>query len=521
MNLLKDPWLPVIREDGSNDIISFWQITDKHGENPVIEIDAPGPDFRNGLYQLLIGVIQTAAMPEEDDDWEDLFHKPYTGEVLREKFLCFEDCFVIDSDGPAFMQDYDLLLDQEIETLQSLFVHLTSEPNTFFNKKIPKQIDAYWAAAALYCLCTFGPAGGRGYRTGIRGGGPVTTILIPGDTETRKTSLWEKIWFNILPESEVAGLRGYSSKTQKSDIFPWMKPTVDSSNGEAVFPQDCNPLVMYFAMPRRIRLFYEYKEGICDLTGKKTSALVTGYRTYHSGNNYQGHWIHPLTAYRLQKEKDNPPIAIKGSPGGFSYRDWMLLSFDYSEKEHLTPQIVKYAQYERQELMEKRNCITWNAGYDLVNANARGWHEAVMPAYPLDGIASLFIKTFTENALNTADTCINYLQSAVKTAWYKNPKEKKVDLSFLKHDFYRKTENDFYQLLDLLVKHTGNDNIRSQCAGDWEQKLIYTLFELYNVWALAGNEDGIDMKRVVSGRGILFAGRKKVQNTLSVMKREK
>ncbi|MCF7859874.1 MAG: type I-E CRISPR-associated protein Cse1/CasA [Candidatus Cloacimonetes bacterium] len=524
MNLLKDVWLPVIREDGRHEIIAITQITENHDENPIVELDSPRSDFRNGLYQLLIGIVQVAALPEDEDEWVDLFYKPYNEETFKEKLLYYEDCFEIDSEGPAFMQDYDLLEEQTVENLRNLFVSQASEPNVYFNKAIPKQIDPYWAAAALYCLNTFGPAGGRGHRTGIRGGGPVTTILIPGDTKKRSTSLWEKIWFNVFSGEQLKDFTGDSSKIQKSDIFPWMKPTVISgSKGKCVYPQDCNPLVMYFAMPRRIRFVFEYREGICDLTGKSTKALVTGYRTYHSGNDYQGHWIHPLNAYRYQTDRNAPPISIKGSPGGFSYRDWMLLSLDYKGKDAITPFNVAYVQKffnARKAIIGERNSIAWNAGYDLSNIKARAWYEAKMPVFPLDSNQSLFVKSFAENAIEAAGKCISHLQSAVKTAWYKNPKEIKGDFSFISNDFYSRTEKDFYNLLDTLVKNTEEDEIRSQCAKEWEKVLNKKTFEIFNFRALAEQEDGLDMKRVIAGRGILFSGITKAHKILSVMQRE-
>jgi len=522
MNLLRDEWLPVIKQDGSRDTISIKQITQAYEENPIVELDAPRPDFRNGLYQLLIGIFQVAVAPEDEDEWDFLFYEPYNEESIEHKLIQYEDSFEIDSDGPSFMQDYDLLEDQEVENLRNLFVDLPS--NEHFNKRIPQEIDAHWGAVLLYSLQTFGPAGGRGQRTGIRGGGPVTTIVIPGDLHERSTSLWEKIWSNIFPTESVDSFTGNPKKKEKSDIFPWMKPTVVSDKtGKYVYPQECNPLVMYFAMPRRIRLLFEYRAGICGITGKKTNAVVTGYRTYHSGNAYQGHWRHPLNAYRYQNDRQAPPISIKGSPAGFSYRDWMLLSFDYEGKDSITPSNVQHAQNSdyRKEIIKERGSLTWNAGYDLTNMKARSWYEALMPVYPLDSHQATFVKSFVENAIAAAQDCISSLRRGIKTAWYKQEaKDVNGDFSFLDRDFYSKTERDFYRTLDTLVKRVGDDDTRSECAKVWEKIIKQKTLEIFDAWALSEQEDGLDMKRVISGRGELFRGFSRASKKLSVMQKE-
>jgi CRISPR system Cascade subunit CasA len=67
MNLITDQWMPVIRQNGQADTIAPWQIAE--ADNPVVEINAPRPDFQGALYQLLIGLLQTCFAPEDEDKW--------------------------------------------------------------------------------------------------------------------------------------------------------------------------------------------------------------------------------------------------------------------------------------------------------------------------------------------------------------------------------------------------------------------------------------------------------------------
>ena len=66
MNLITEPWIPVIRQDGPGKIMP-WQIVET--ENPVIEINAPRPDFQGALYQFMIGLSYICLTTEGKDEW--------------------------------------------------------------------------------------------------------------------------------------------------------------------------------------------------------------------------------------------------------------------------------------------------------------------------------------------------------------------------------------------------------------------------------------------------------------------
>ena len=127
MNLLTDSWMPVIRRDGTREKIAIWQLLDDYQTNPIIDLQAPRPDFRNALYQLLIGIIQVAAAPEDEEDWAELWDEPYSPDEFKQKILKYQDCFEIDSEGPAFMQDYDSTLLQQKDAV-SIFRLVMGSP---------------------------------------------------------------------------------------------------------------------------------------------------------------------------------------------------------------------------------------------------------------------------------------------------------------------------------------------------------------------------------------------------------
>ena len=91
MNLITDPWIPVIRKDGT-DTIMPWQIAE--AENPVIEINAPRPDFQGALYQFLIGLLQTCFAPKNEDEWLERWEDPPQPDKLEVAFDKVKDASV-------------------------------------------------------------------------------------------------------------------------------------------------------------------------------------------------------------------------------------------------------------------------------------------------------------------------------------------------------------------------------------------------------------------------------------------
>jgi len=175
MNLLEDEWLSVIRLNGEQEKLKgLWRITEGVG-NPIVDVISPRADFKGALYQLLIGLVQTSFAPKNETEWEKYWIAPPDTNTLKNAFLTVTEAFSIDTDKPAFMQDYDLLSDKQDVDIASLLID-TSGGGTFFVKEgTTENISPYWASIALFTLQINAPSGGSGHRTSLRGGGPLTT----------------------------------------------------------------------------------------------------------------------------------------------------------------------------------------------------------------------------------------------------------------------------------------------------------------------------------------------------------
>src|SRR5665648_694737 len=191
-NLVNEKWIPVRRADGKREIIAPWQVTDDISSNPIVSLDANRPDFNGALIQLLIGLVQTTMAPKKEIDWGDRFAKPPVADELKVAFAKVSHAFNLDGDSPRFMQDFDLD-EAKSNHIDKLLVEIPGDETVkdnadhFIKRDSVKRMCLACSAMALFTLQTNAPAGGKGYRTSLRGGGPLTTI-VTGDT------LWQTIW---------------------------------------------------------------------------------------------------------------------------------------------------------------------------------------------------------------------------------------------------------------------------------------------------------------------------------------
>ena len=98
--------------------------------------------------------------------------------ALRKIFEPHLGRFELESDGPAFMQDFQLPAEVNRLPVLDLLIDAGSGSNQYFNKPASDHaMCRSCAAQALFTLQINAPAGGRGVRTSLRGGGPLTSLL--------------------------------------------------------------------------------------------------------------------------------------------------------------------------------------------------------------------------------------------------------------------------------------------------------------------------------------------------------
>jgi CRISPR system Cascade subunit CasA len=286
MNLIFDAWIPIRRKSGEEARIAPWEVTTHYDDDPVVTLVAPRPDFNGALIQFLIGLLQTTCGPDSPRTWREWRRDPPTSEDLCAKFQPVAYAFELDKDGPRFMQDRKLRLEgvRDATPISALLIDMpgenTIQRNTdhFIKRGGIEKLCSICTAISLFTLQTNAPLGGQGHRTGLRGGGPLTTLIM-GDT------VWQTAWLNVLESSAFLAYSGEPAKTDASYHFPWLAPTRTSERGsttERTTPLDVHPDQLFWAMPRRIWLLNRTTTPSehCDLCGTEETTL------YH--RHYQG-----------------------------------------------------------------------------------------------------------------------------------------------------------------------------------------------------------------------------------------
>ncbi|HAU16288.1 MAG: type I-E CRISPR-associated protein Cse1/CasA [Pseudomonadales bacterium] len=506
MNLIEDKWIPITTVSGDNKLIAPWELTDV--TDPPVELNCPRPDFQGGLYQFLIGLLQTCFAPQDEEEWLRFWQSPPADLELKDAFEIASTAFELHNpEGPAFLQDFDLP-EGEQKSISALLIEApggkTLKDNLDHFVKGGKVNNACpsCTASALFTLQTNAPSGGVGHRVGLRGGGPLTTLLIPSKPDA---NLWQKLWLNVLSKPELSA----DLKASSVNIFPWLAPTRTSDKkGVTTTPADTHSLQMYWGMPRRIRLSIPQKtEGQCDLCGTRSDSLFSHFITKNYGVNYDGEWVHPLTPYRFDPKKQDLPLSLKGQQGGLGYRHWLGLNFQDQGNGDCAASVTQFFNNERANLLEdagelnSQSAQLWCFGYDMDNMKARCWYESRMPHLYIDPEFQDEFTQFVSKLITAAKDTLGATRSQIKAAWFSRPKDAKGDLSMIDQAFWQATEPTFYQQLNRLSQlPAATRTMPPSIAKAWHSWLTKTAENQFDQWVMGSGIEDMDMKRVIQSR---------------------
>lgn len=493
-NLINEPWIPVVRRSGRRETIAPWQLTAGYEDDPIIALDAPRADFNGALVQFLIGLVQTALPPERGRDWRRRLQKPPSPEELRYAFEPFAYAFELDGEGARFMQDLTLS-EGEPTTVDRLLMEMPGEQTLkknidhFLKRGTVQRCCPSCAAMALLTLQTNAPSGGRGHRTSLRGGGPLTTLIL-GRT------LWETVWLNILEARDLARL-GNAGCTCDADTFPWLAPTRTSAKGEMTTALDTHPLQMYWGMPRRIRLQAAETGTVetCDICGCEGDRMVITYLTKDGGVNYKGGWRHPLTPYARMKS-DEELLPRHGQPGGVTYRNWLGLVQSHPER-GVPARVVTTFREDRYADLTDLDARIWAFGYDMDNMKARCWYEGTMPLLHVEGGLRERFEAEGARLIRAAELVVSSTRSCIRQAWYDDPKNAPSgDLSFIDARFWQETEAAFYEQQRRLLAGLRTDTDLSGIKMDWLTTLQGEALVLFDEYSQAAQIGIADPRRI-------------------------
>ena len=468
LNLISDPWIPVLRTSRTDTIRP-----DQIAEDDVHALNWPRADLNLACLEFLVGLTYLACPPASSARGA-----APDAAALRRGLAPLKPAFNLLGDGPLFLQDFEVL-EGRPNPPDMLFIDAAGDSTIKKNADLMVRRGRYQslplalAAMVLYTLQAFAPSGGAGNRTSMRGGGPMVTLVRPKDQ-----GLWPMIWANV-PPGEPLGAVGLNK-------LPWMRPTVTSEKEQVVTPPgdvgDPPHPEMFFGQPRRLRL-------VGNASG------ITGVIQRPHGTNYT-QWQHDLSPYYRDKKGQMLPMHPK--PGVFGYRNWRGILLD--SEEGVKPETLRrYARDHHDG--DSADLIV--AGWAMDNMKPLDFLWSEQPIFPLSEEADLEAGYMVEAAERVGFALATNLRDAMGESDIN-----KGSGAAVRQTFFIRTQNAFEAYIARLS--TGETPDMTEWLTQM-RKVALTLFDTQVIPALPLMADGQAKKAVQARRSLMatFAGQNK------------
>lgn len=524
-SLLDRPWIPMLRASGAREWRRPADITARIDADPVVAIAWGRADFDSATREFLIGLLATACRAEARDGWRKWFNAPPAPEALEVACAPFAEAFVLDGTGPRLGQDLEPLAGEPVPVSQLLIEApgantIKNNLDHFIRRGRVEALSRNAAAIALLTLQTYAPAGGAGHRTSLRGGGPLTTLLMPGaEPDDAPVPLWRMLWLNV-PRPEGDGDDALPA-LDLPRVFPWLVPTRVSDKGLKTTPQDVDPLQAFWGMPRRIRLDVEPNpDGLaCDLTGEVDEVVIRTYRTRPNGAAYEA-FVHPLSPHYKQKKTDVAWLPLHGQPGRVGYRHWVGLvvadgASALREPAKAVVEATKRLGHARHPAPVRFGARLLACGYDMDNMKARDFIESEMPLHLVrEDLFQDYTHT-VEAMVAGAREAAFILRANVRYALGNNSPGEGGALALARERFWDGSERRFREALAplaLALEAAGSSEgsrIREDARQDWLETLRRSAEDLFDEIVEQADFDALDLKtlehRIAARRSLRLA----------------
>lgn len=540
-NMLTDPVFPVVGRSGARRWVCFVDLLAETEDYPAA-FDWPRGDLNVASLELAIGLLALVFEPSTPDEWRFIWRGADGIDVaakiarLAPSFNLFGDA---DGKGPRFCQDFDDL-DGEPNPVEALFIDTPGANGQKKNSDLMTHRERFpalglaAAAMALYALQQFAPSGGAGNRTSMRGGGPMTTLVLPRAKPGEPPVPLLRLLLLNLP-LVFRGRDGALPESEMDRALPWLRPTMTSDGKPPREIHDADPAVhpvqALFGMPRRIRLV-SGGNGVCALTGRE-GPVVTGFVQKPWGTNY-GHWRHPLTPYRQSKE--DPAYTVKPKPGRFGYRDWVGVTIGLQDKalKAFPAEAVMQCLTSRRREFKAKN---WDAGllaagWAMNNMEAEQYLESVQPLHlPTADDAEFVVAEIEQTArqfAEAAEAAARLLRGALDEALF-GGQAKATDTGLFEEAtdaFYARTEDAFHDTLARIAQDAGEAGPDPDRARSWLgtiRRAALSLFDELATERLAA-ADVREADRITRAYGQLFGAltdRSRIAAALGVVPKPK
>jgi CRISPR system Cascade subunit CasA len=288
MNLLTDPWVPVHR-DGRFRHLTY---RDLLCQNEDWQVALPRDDLEMACLQLLIALTQCLFTPKDLEEWLERQQAPQTEAAFDAATEPYLGTFDLAHPEHPCMQTRGVTA-KDITPIQKLFVGLPEGNNhALFNGVGEiRHACASCTAIALYNQAATAPSFGGGFKAGLRGMAPITTLIM-GE------HLRQTVWRNVLHEESLDQVFPGWHETDGQPV--WLHPIAPGSTEHGA---TIGLTRGYFWQPAKIDLLPPEPAHHCDCCGADIPAGYSGLRKEKFNYTVAGLWPHPLSPRKWATKK--------------------------------------------------------------------------------------------------------------------------------------------------------------------------------------------------------------------------
>lgn len=468
MNLLKDQWIPVRPlPTGRPEKISLRQLL--CGEEKW-EVCLPRDDMELAALQLLVCITQTLIIPKKAAELKQRIAKPLSETEYNAAIEPYDDWFRLDHPKYPFMQVCGVAA-KKVTHMDKLMAGLSGAENCCFVNEpdLAAQLCGGCTAIALFnqasCAPSFGGGNEGGFKPGLRGSSPITTLL-------QGTHLRQTVWLNILYEGQLDQRIPWYCKA-KSQKPTWVDPIKKAEN---IHVEQIGLIRGLLWQPAHVELIPPEKMNICSCCGFMSERIYRGFLKEQFGFNVMGTWPHPHSPrlmIRNKSEIDEKFVTFRDGTPSWTQLSRFVVSRRFSDglvagqqpaavvlqarqmygdkSDHLHLLIGGYRTSKASVLERQHEVVTLNHGWErhtitinqLVN-QAIGYRDAIYKALyifvhgiPAKDNGGEMLKGALRGKDKEKDRIRIFFRKADEAA----PKDKKSRLYLVaERQFFRKTE---------------------------------------------------------------------------------
>ncbi|MGV3345022.1 type I-E CRISPR-associated protein Cse1/CasA [Enterobacteriaceae bacterium LUAb1] len=287
MNLLTDPWIPVRSVSGG--VLQSISLQTLLCESEEYVLNLTRDDMELAACQLLICIVQIIWPPENLIHLLQRLQHLLDTETFNAGVAIWQEAFDLAHPDYPFMQVRGVVA-SKLTAMDKLMAGLTGSTSCAFVNQADqaRALCGGCCAIALFNQAGNAPGFGGGFKNGLRGATPISTLILKG-------CLRQTIWANVLTQNRLD--RYYPGWRQQSvRSFTWQTPV---DNHRPVLARSIGLVRGLFWQPAHIELSPPQGEGMCSSCGHHVMQRYDSFLKAKFSYILEGFWLHPHSPHVL------------------------------------------------------------------------------------------------------------------------------------------------------------------------------------------------------------------------------